>query len=174
MIMAMLAYMVIKVAVSKLCILLYDKYPDVDWIKDLGVWAHEEEYIWNLRYANAKLFLESYYDLVLCVALGMSAFFGCKNFEEFTQFWTTFEDVLCSSLTILFFILVIAFPLYGYAKIRANQDHLTEPDFKDKFAVYIEDINMDSYYSSMYTILFMARKLIMISVFVLLNKYIYF
>ena len=57
--------------------------------------------------ATLKLYLESYFDLVICSFLNLYAF-GSNG--GIAQFWTTRDDRYCSVMTIIYSIFTITFP----------------------------------------------------------------
>ena len=115
MIVVILAYMLFKIIISKICVKLTFYYPEDESIKDVGVWAFDKDYTKSYKYANQKLFLETYLDNVMCCFLGINAFYQNKN--EFHEFWSTFDNAFCSIFTIVCSILIIVFPIYGLIKI---------------------------------------------------------
>ena len=103
-----------------------------------------------------KLFLECYFDLVICTAMNITSFTRTKNFEEFKEFFDTMDDTFCSTLTILHAIFVVVFPLYSFYLIHSNQGKFEKKE--GLLEVLMEGVNPHSYHSSMYTFYFLVRR----------------
>jgi hypothetical protein len=65
--------------------------------------------------ATFKLFLESYFDIVMCVLLNLFAFFTME--DDLSSFFATRDDALCSTITIIYSALVLFFPLMCWIMI---------------------------------------------------------
>jgi len=88
-------------------------------LRRLGMLAYEDSY-WNeFIKASYKLFLESYFDLVMCVLLNLFAF--VKMDDEWSSFFATRDDALCSTVTVLWGFMVLFFPLIAWHLIHHNQ-----------------------------------------------------
>lgn len=86
-----------------------------------------------------KLFLETYIDILLAVALNFTAIYQSETMEDFVEFFNSFDNFLSSGATIVFFGLIIAAPLYISYLILANYDKLDDPEFQDKYGVYYNE-----------------------------------
>ena len=114
MLLIILVYHLMKKLINLLCLKLIYVFPEVDFIKDVGVATYSSDYSGEYSYANQKLFLESYYDVVMCSCINTIAFMESKNFEDFKEFWNSFDNVLNSTVTCICLVLIIVFPIYGF------------------------------------------------------------
>ena len=84
--------------------------------------------------------MESYFDLAMCALLGALALVEDQEGEfQFPLFWQTGDDILCSTLTIIYSCFVMIFPVYGHWKIMQNYDNLNKKDIRQKYGVFYED-----------------------------------
>lgn len=117
MVVVIMVYHLFKWIVSKLFVRLLYKCKKNETILKIGIWGFDEQFLQTYNYANLKLFLESYLDIVICVSLNMNAL-TTNNYSEFGLFWSTFDDVFCSLITIISFFCLLVFPIYGIIKIH--------------------------------------------------------
>lgn len=90
------------------------------YARKIGMWAYEENYIVTFNQSTVKLFMESYFDLVICTTINLIALLQTKNIKEFKTFFETPSDAICSTLSIIYSFLFIIYPLWGLIKINAN------------------------------------------------------
>ena len=82
------------------------------------MYVYEKNY-WNeLVVSTIKLFLESFFDLTICTAINLTSFSRSKNKLDFMEFFGTRDDIICSTITILYACLVLFFPIYTYKMIK--------------------------------------------------------
>ena len=118
--------------------------------------------------ASFKLFLESYFDIVMCVMLNFYAFITMD--DEWKSFFATRDDALCSSITIIYSALILFFPLMCFRMIRKNQGQL-DNDLGEFLSVIMEGVNPHNYHASMFTVYFLLRRLATGIVLVALIEY---
>ena len=82
------------------------------------MFVYEEDYWSEFVKATMKLFLESYFDLVMCVLLNLSAFI--KTEDEWSSFFATGPDAFCSTITIIYSALVLFFPYICWKVVHDN------------------------------------------------------
>ena len=82
----------------------------------MGMWAYEDSYSRETSQGTLKLFLEGYFDLLLC---GFLQFLVISSSEgaEFDGFFKGFNNRFCFGLTIFFAISLVIFPFFGIYKI---------------------------------------------------------
>lgn len=146
-------------------------FTEVDFIKDLGAITHSSNAMGEYKYANQKLFLESYYDVVMCSIINTIAFKDSKNYDEFKEHWNSFDNVLNSTVTCTCLLLIFVFPIYGFVSIVKHRKSLEFQAFIVENRVFLEDVSQRTVINSLYTIFFLARKAIMIMIFIFLNEY---
>ena len=116
-----------------------------------------EESFWNeFVSASFKLFLESYFDIVICTFLNLKAFIQKNDMNDFKEFFATNDDIMCSTITIFYTCLVVYFPVYAYFKIKFHQDNFDDPD--PFLETLLEGVNPHNYHASMYTVYFLIRR----------------
>ena len=121
------------------------------------MFVYKENYWREFSMASIKLFLESYFDIVMCVMLNFVAFI--KMEDEWSSFFATKTDAMCSTLTIIFSSLIFFFPVLAHYWIRKNQDRLGQE--QDEFlSILLEGVDPHNYHASMYTVYFLTRRLI--------------
>ena len=106
----MFLYMVIFSTVNRVCVV----FAKNKWARKLGMLVYVENYWEDFVDGTLKLFLESYFDLVICTGLNLTAFYRTSNLEDLKQFFVTKDDVICSTITILHACLVLFFPIYTF------------------------------------------------------------
>jgi hypothetical protein len=65
-----------------------------------------------------KLMVEGYFDMSMATLLGFWAFSEVKSLAEFAEFFDTFDNCLCSILTILGMICCIYIPIWSYKEVK--------------------------------------------------------
>lgn len=117
---AIFAYMMLKISVNLLAKKCYKK----KFARLMGMKVFEDNYLINFGRNSVKLFMESYFDLIFCAALNLWALVQCKDRLELESFFSTPLDVIASSLTILYMLLLVAYPIYGFVVVHTNQGKL--------------------------------------------------
>ena len=64
----------------------------------------------------------------MAVFLNIVAFYNVEDISDFISFFTTIGDVINSTLTLTYFILILGFVLYGYFGIHNNYDAIYHKD----------------------------------------------
>ena len=82
--------------------------------RKLGVFVYQDSYIGNFKNSVIKLFLESYFDIVICSAINITAFIKSKNSDDFWEFFGTLDDLLCSTITIVHANFIVIYPLFAF------------------------------------------------------------
>jgi hypothetical protein len=113
---ALIAYMLLKVALNALAKLLYRFH----CFRLLGQFAFEDHYLINLSRSSIKLFMESYFDLVFCASINVWALLHFKNIDDLRSFFNTPLDAMASCLTITYFLLLLIYPLFGFIGVYKN------------------------------------------------------
>ena len=144
--------MVVFYTVNKVCA-YYAKYPTA---RKVGMYVHEDNYWVGLVNGSFKLFLESYFDLVICTTINVTAFVRSKNMEDFKEFFATRDDVICSTITITYSFMILFFPVYCYKYILSYKGSFKKMD--DIMEIIMEGVNPHNFNASMYTIYFLLRR----------------
>lgn len=118
--------------------------------------------------------MESYFDLCICSFINLNAFVSCNSFQDFKMFWVHPLDILCSSITLIYLVLVILFPIYGFIMIHKNQKVLHRQQIKQNIGVFYEGMKLNSYYSTLYTVFFLCRRLLTAFILINLHEYPFF
>lgn len=83
---------------------------------------------WKADISNeiTKLFLESYFDIVMCALLALLSFLERdeNGYIKFASFFSTFTDFWCTSLSLLHMFLIIFFPGLSFYRIYLNFDRI--------------------------------------------------
>lgn len=88
--------------------------------RHFGIFAYQSDY-WNeFVVASFKLFLETYFDLVICSSINLFAFYKSANREDLMEFFSSRDNVICSTITIVYSFLVVFFPIYVFFYIKAQ------------------------------------------------------
>ena len=138
----------------------------------IGIWAYEKCYYDHLEQQCCKLILESYFDVSICSFINLLAFMESRNAMEFYEFFRTYDDIMCSIIVLVHILLVILLPIFCHY-IQKNACG-TVYDFEEEKSPWLpiiqEDIRQDNLVSSLYTVIFLYRRLVTSIVLVFLVK----
>ena len=150
----LMVYILFSYMINKFCV--YNaKYPIA---RKVGMFGHEDDYWNSFVDGSVKLFLEGYFDLVICTAINVFAFIRSKNIDDFKEFFSTPNDIMCSTISITYSFLLIFFPFYCYKYIKHHQGRLEK---KEGFlSVFLEGVSIEQYHGYMYTVYFLTRRLL--------------
>lgn len=112
------------------------KFARFKYARMLGIYLEKQDLL-ALKKATFRLFLESYFDVSNAVFLGI---YGLAESDNLSKFFSTFDDVLCSLITILVFILTLAFPIWFLYKV--NKD----PNFKHQYDLFFKGMRDEEPY----------------------------
>ena len=117
---AIVGYYFLRVFVSRLMV----SCKEWKWARKLGVWTHVDRTFSRIKFAIIKLFIESYFENMLPLVLGLVAF---TKFP-ISEFFETRDDIICTLITLLFAFLVVKVPMHGYDLLKQNFEtlHLQE------------------------------------------------
>lgn len=90
-------------------------------VRKIGIAVHSNNYFHDFVASSFKLFLESYFDIVICTMLNLVSFKRSKNVSDFAEFFGTRDDAVCSTITIVYTIMILFFPFYVYKVIRSYE-----------------------------------------------------
>jgi len=68
--------------------------------------------------------MESYFDLVFCASINIWALIHFRDLTDLKSFFETPLDVLASTFTIIYFILLLVYPIFGFIGVYKNQGRL--------------------------------------------------
>lgn len=102
----------------------------------------------DLRSVFIRLCMESYFDIVICAALGLFAFIESADLEDFGDFWSNPSNIWNSSITVLGCIGIIVFPCWVYLKIKKNFDRLGAKENRELYGILYEEYKTNNYESS--------------------------
>jgi len=127
------------------------------------MWAYEDSYSRETTQGTLKLFLESYFDLLLCGFLLFSVIYHARhNEKEYDAFFKGFNNRFCFGLTIFYAIALLFFPIFGIYKIyRGNKNkELDSDEFQEKYNYLISDLDLSKFSTSMYHMFFVCNRII--------------
>lgn len=101
------------------------KYPENYYARIVGKWAYSNNYGQDMIHSTQKLFLEACFDLSMCCFINLSAFYNSEDFEDFSGFFNSFDNCVASLCTIITFIAMITFIIYGFVNIRRSKDNMS-------------------------------------------------
>lgn len=110
----------------------------------MNVWAED----WKQDISNevSKLFLESYFDISMCVLLAFLSYVerDRQGKIEFLSFFETPNDIWCTILCLIHMFLIIIFPWVGYYRINSNFDRLSKDknarkSFQEKYPTLLDE-----------------------------------
>lgn len=79
----------------------------------IGIMIHEKkEDPIEMHLAAVKLFLEGYFDCAMANLLGLAGMLVGYLNNEFHLFWDSSHNIFCSTITIIWAILLLAFPVW--------------------------------------------------------------
>jgi hypothetical protein len=148
---------------SKLLInLLARKLSKHKLARRIGVKVHEESYFKIVWDAGLKLFIECYFDLSMCVLLMVLSFVE----QQFDDLFATNDDAMASSLTFIYFVLILVVPVWGYIGINLNFKRLNTQKVKNTYGVFYADNRIDTRPRALYNIFFLLRRFVSVVVLV--------
>ena len=112
--------MVFKVMLNQLAKLFYENH----YARRVGMRFYEENYLVNFGRESVKLFMESYFDLAFCTIINLNYLWHSKNLDAFITNFDTPLDSLVSIITIVYTLLLVIYPIYGFIGIHNNQGRL--------------------------------------------------
>ena len=122
-----------------------------------------------------KLYLESYFDLVICSLINLDAFIVAESYEELKMFFTqSSDDIFCSVTTIFYGILMLSFPVFGYMLVKKYQGKFDDDETPEIVGVFMDGVRTDSYHGSMYNIYFLLRRFLTACVLVWVRRFPFF
>ena len=80
-------------------------------------------------------------------------------------------DVLASTLTIIYCILLLIYPVFGYVGVYKNQGRLHTRKVQTQLQPLLEGIKLNHFHSSMFNVYFLWRRLLSGIMLVVFNEY---
>ena len=111
-----------------------------EWARKLGVATSNEAYYFGMKQALQKLFIESYFEILLAVSVGLMAF----RLHPISEFMQTRDDKLCTCVTLAFALLCIYMPLRAFYVVRNELGSLQNPRQILKIGVFFEDLKTNN------------------------------
>jgi len=143
--------------------------------RSLGVLLYEDDHLRQVGMETMKLYLECYFDLVICSFINVDAFIVAESKEDLKQFFTrSNDDILCSTITIFYTVLVFAFPVFGFMIVRKYQGKFDDDDVPEIVGVFMDGVRTDTYHGSMYNIYFLFRRFLTAFVLVYVRSFPFF
>ena len=155
------------IMLNKICVKFSKHYI----FRVIGVHFYSKKPFSGLRNALTRLFMESYLEICMCTFLNVMAFSQAKNLSELIEYFSTIDDLLCSMLTCLTFILILIFPFWAAMSIKNNFGSLDSKKTRQLYGPLYEDIKTNSLNCALYQVFFVARRLIITVLFVLFNNF---
>lgn len=91
-----------------------------------------------------KLFIDTYIDIIFAGSLNLYAMNQTESWEELMEFFDSFDNILCSTVTLIAVFLAYWKPIYIWASLYVNLDHLHEPHILEKYGVFYEEFDYRS------------------------------
>jgi hypothetical protein len=110
------------------------------WARKLGVAIYVEDFKAMTERAVTKLFIESYFDNLLPLILGLYSF----TQYPLLHFVSTRDDAICTFTTLIFAYFVFRVPVQGYKYIRNNFETLHLNRTQQAYGVYYSEIKFKS------------------------------
>ena len=144
--------------------------------RKLGVKVYKSSYKQAFKKGFLKLLLESYFDLMMACFLNIVAFYHSQSFKELLQFFSTPDDIANSVLTLVYFILIFAFLIYGYQGIYRNYEEIKQNDssLTNQYSIFLENNKVKTKAQALYTVYFMGRRLAVILCLINMDNYPFF
>jgi hypothetical protein len=109
----------------------------------------------------------------MCALLNLVAFFNDDDGNGILDFFEG-DDILSSTITLIYLPLFLLAPFYGYFKIYKTRDNLHALKDDELMDVYIDGVKLKSLGQAMYNIFFMIRRLLSMIVLIYWHKLPYF
>lgn len=121
-----------------------------------------------------RLFLESYYDLVLIGYLNVYAFFEMEGMHDFFMLFTNISDIVNTLIALVCFVLIHIFPLWVFLRLHRSQDELQDPQVKMNYGIFYEGIKTECYATSIFNIFFMGRRFFIVIILIFFTGSVFF
>ena len=119
-----------------------------------------------------RFIFQAYIDFFICICLSI---FELRNPEEPLQnYFSNIQDGFCSVCSIIFMVVCSVFPIWAFAKIYYNFEKLEEEEFKETYGSLYDDLKTNCLVSSMYHMMFLARRFIIVMLLMLAEESTYF
>ena len=138
----------------------------------LGIYVYSKSYVNDFLHSSFKLFLESYFDIVICTMINLVSFKRSKNAIDFAEFFGTWSDTACSTITIVYTFTILYMPVFVYKLIRNYKDDLDNQN--ELLRIVMEGVNPHNYNATMYTFYFVVRRLLTGVILVVFHEYPFF
>jgi len=127
----------------------------------MGMWAYEDSYSREATQGTLKLFLEAYFDLILCGFLMFLVISGSEG-KDYDEFFKGFNNRFCFALTVFYAVSLFIFPFFGIYKIYrgSKNEELDSDEFQEKYNYLISDLNLSKFSTSMYHMFFVCNRII--------------
>jgi hypothetical protein len=131
----------------------------------------------SLYNSLVKLTMELYLDVGLANLMMIDAFLAWKKGGfDFSNFFTTFDDFICSIMTISWFLVGAALPLSSMYYLRKYyKQGVIKHKGKTKYqTIMMEEIKTDNLQALYFNVYFLLRRIITIIVLIALDNYPFF
>jgi hypothetical protein len=145
--------------------------PKNQYARKLGIAVYSKDWKKDIVDQSVKLFVESYFDLVMCSGLAMHAFYvdDGKGRYSFPLFWKAKDDIWCSIISIGFTFLIIYYPVKSYLFVLENFDKLHLKKFRTKHEALFEESRVETKLQALYMVIFMLRRFFSVCVLMVLD-----
>jgi len=143
--------------------------------RKVGMLVHSKSRCLGIINEIIKLFIESYFDISICVLLHTISFYekneeGIQLISLMTEYAT---DIVVLCLYSIHALLIPITPFVSFYLIRSNFANLDRPKIQARYEMLLEGKSSDIY-SALYTAYFMFRRLFSAAVLVILNAWPFF
>jgi len=128
------------------------------WWREIGIKYYVADIKQGIWDGSVKLFMETYIDLCFCALLNDYAFFESYFNKDWREFWQGYPNIMCSSITMIYTVLVFVFPLWGLYGICKNFGNLQDPVVDSKIGMFYRDNRTQYMHQALYNIVFLVRR----------------
>ena len=143
--------------------------------RQIGMKFDENNTIKNSFENNATLLIESYFDLALSGFLNIYAISIAKNAKDLSEFFSTKDDVMNSSLAIIYCLMILFLPTVGFFLICKYQKEFSKRKaLVNKFEIILGNTKINTLLRSLYTVFFLYRRFIIVMVLMWIDRFPFF
>jgi len=140
--------------------------PHSERARGIGMWAFKPNWGLQMLISTKKLYLESYFDIVLCAFLNALALIESTSPEDFSEFFTGRDNLINQFFAAIGLFLTFTFPPYVYWIIRSKFSRLADKEVREVHGIFYEGIKVDTMNNAQYNTYFMLRRLVTVSVLI--------
>ena len=121
-----------------------------------------------------KLFMEAFFDNIFGVILNVITLTRASQIGNFGDFFGSRDNILCSSITIVYCIALVIFPFWMYLTIKKNFKTLRFKGTQERYGFLYEGVKTENAIHAYYNVLFIIRRLLTALVLIFMLEYPFF